>query len=329
MAYINIPETNLPANIAAQVGKLQGLLSTQVDNLVNKVVTDLSQDEALPLDKLEKLTDIKDKVSSTITKVNSRLSEIKQKTEKLKPPLEGLKLAADIILSLPIPQAVPPGVGLPINVTTKYADQLVTLKESTKQLNETISSIDATLEEPTKQVQKLKEKTSKLDAGLILGKGESKLNSFLTSGKVALGVLVRAGLADSDGFSLFSKLRPRFIKNIDTASVDEMKKEIDNLNYKFQNSNEISQELKDEFGKLLVFLPFEEKQDRESSKIYNYKGFALEIVEDKNSPEIARRHYAEAKNNKGVVVAKSASSFSSNTEVLIDELKFLIDTQLP
>jgi len=61
---------------------------------------------------------------------------------------------------------------------------------------------------------------------------------------------------------------------------------------------------------------------------YLYKGYTLEILQDPNSPKIAPRRYALAKNKVGVVVIIGDSSFSSSTQVLLDELKFKIDNQL-
>ena len=61
---------------------------------------------------------------------------------------------------------------------------------------------------------------------------------------------------------------------------------------------------------------------------YLYKGYTLEILQDPNSPKIAPRRYALAKNKVGIVVIIGESSFSSSTQVLLDELKFKIDNQL-
>ena len=61
---------------------------------------------------------------------------------------------------------------------------------------------------------------------------------------------------------------------------------------------------------------------------YLYKGYTLEILQDPNSPKIAPRRYALAKNKVGVVIIIGDSSFSSSTQVLLDELKFKIDNQL-
>jgi len=61
---------------------------------------------------------------------------------------------------------------------------------------------------------------------------------------------------------------------------------------------------------------------------YLYKGYTLEIIEDPNSPKIAIRRYAIAKDSRGNIRLIGQSSFSSSTQVLLDEIKFKIDNQL-
>ena len=61
---------------------------------------------------------------------------------------------------------------------------------------------------------------------------------------------------------------------------------------------------------------------------YEYKGYKLEIVQDPNSPAIAPRRFAIAKDRRGIVVLKGQPSFSSSVDVLLDEIKFRIDNQL-
>lgn len=62
---------------------------------------------------------------------------------------------------------------------------------------------------------------------------------------------------------------------------------------------------------------------------YYYKGYELAIVQDPNSPKIAPKRYAIAKDRAGVIVLYGPSSFSSDAKVLLDEIKFRIDNQLP
>lgn len=62
---------------------------------------------------------------------------------------------------------------------------------------------------------------------------------------------------------------------------------------------------------------------------YFYKGYRLEIIQDPESPAIAPRRYAVAKDKIGVIVLYGPPSFSSDVQVLLDEIKFRIDNQLP
>ncbi len=67
---------------------------------------------------------------------------------------------------------------------------------------------------------------------------------------------------------------------------------------------------------------------------FNYKGangkkYKLSVVEENTGPGPVQRRFAIAKDNIGVVVMKGPPSFSSDTDVLLDEIKFRIDNQLP
>jgi len=61
-----------------------------------------------------------------------------------------------------------------------------------------------------------------------------------------------------------------------------------------------------------------------NGKIYN-----LAIINDNNSGTTVKRRIAVAKDNIGVIVLRGQPSFSSDTQVLLDEIKFRIDNQLP
>ena len=57
--------------------------------------------------------------------------------------------------------------------------------------------------------------------------------------------------------------------------------------------------------------------------------YTIKILVDKNSPEFAPRRYAVVENAQGVQVLKGPPSFSSSTRILVDEIKFRINNQLP
>jgi len=62
---------------------------------------------------------------------------------------------------------------------------------------------------------------------------------------------------------------------------------------------------------------------------YFYKNYTITIQEDRESPGFAKRRFAQVENENGVVLMRGPASFSSSTKVLIDEIKFRINNQLP
>ena len=73
--------------------------------------------------------------------------------------------------------------------------------------------------------------------------------------------------------------------------------------------------------------------DQTGENTYDYfKGdrkYTIRIIVDENSPGFAKKRFAIVENFEGVTVLRGPSSFSSSTKVLIDEIKFRINNQLP
>jgi len=64
-------------------------------------------------------------------------------------------------------------------------------------------------------------------------------------------------------------------------------------------------------------------------KAANGKNYTLAIIQEKQGEGPVPRRIAVAKDNLGVIILRGQPSFSSDTQVLLDELKFRIDNQLP
>jgi hypothetical protein len=60
--------------------------------------------------------------------------------------------------------------------------------------------------------------------------------------------------------------------------------------------------------------------------VNTYKGFKLEIkIDEKNDSKYTKR-YAQALTTQGVAVLRTESSFASDPQVLLDQLRFIIDS---
>jgi hypothetical protein len=57
-----------------------------------------------------------------------------------------------------------------------------------------------------------------------------------------------------------------------------------------------------------------------------YRGFTLEIKFDTTSSNKYPKRFAQALTKQGIPVLKTDSSFASDPQVLLDQLKFIIDS---
>ena len=70
--------------------------------------------------------------------------------------------------------------------------------------------------------------------------------------------------------------------------------------------------------------------DMDGTRRYFSKDYIIVIKDDEEtSLKVAKRRYAQVESATGVVLMRGPSSFSSSTKVLIDEIKFRINNQLP
>jgi len=93
------------------------------------------------------------------------------------------------------------------------------------------------------------------------------------------------------------------------------------------------QELTDEERKALID-DVQGKTDNLAAEGISYKNekgttYTIKVITDPNSPSVAPRRQAIAVDFRGITVLTGPSSFASSTQILIDELKFRIDNQLP
>ena len=254
MPYVNIPDSGLHGAIAKIVGKMQGQVMGKVIKNSTNITNSLNRKGCPTGSETNRLRKKLNQNQKSLQQVQSRISKFKAIPGKLKPPLGGLKAALKIILSLPIPQGVgiPPGpaggliLGLPINITTKYADTMHLLKEFIKQIDEVVVAIEAVLETPSASLKSLTRNLGAADTAVKCCEIQAALNAQLDSGDLTQGELDDLGLADDDGELIFSTLGPKLLasvsnKGLTNSSKDSLKSQSDlNKKGKWLLSNPIN-----------------------------------------------------------------------------------------
>lgn len=194
MPYVNIPDSGLGGATAKIVGKIQGEIASKVMSKVSDIVNKLNTDGCPSNRELTRIRNKVNKLLSVLSSVDSKLAKFRALPSKLKAPVSGLKAALNIILILPIPQAVPPGIGLPVNITTKYADLMHLIKELIKQADELIQSIEVVLETPSSNLKSLDRLLANADSALRACELEKALNEQITEGLITEQELENLGL---------------------------------------------------------------------------------------------------------------------------------------
>lgn len=249
--------------VARQVGSIQGKVTAQVQSRVLDMLSKFSSECPTPTE-LTKISNERNNLLKVINSFGNRVSTIGNVANQFGGVIGSLRAAIAVIKNIPIPTAVIPpqvgGLGIPVNILTRYSDTLI-------QLNKLVDKLEA-----------------ERDA----------IYSITTS----------AG-----------------------GTVDALRVKLESIDSLIQECSQSSPAL----AEIVSQLQPKENTGSEGvpSDDYLYKGYTLEIVQDPNSPKIAPKRYAIAKNKQGSIVLYGPSSFSSDPQVLLDEVKFRIDNQLP
>lgn len=373
MPYVNIPPSRLVASIARLVGKIEGDITGKVLAKAGTLES-LFKSEGCPTN-LNRIRNQKNGLDNALASIDGRISKFRRLPKKLKGPVNGLKKALKIILSLPIPQAVPPGIGLPINITTKFADLLHLIKEFIRQISDDIDGLEVILSGPAGSLKSIQRLMNNVEFALKTCEIERAIQLQLQKNAISIKELEDLGIAE-EGELIISNLGPKLLGSgltLDNRSVKEMAKEtglsedevyeqlitsnstgeqsqsgtissntsdtssavktLTDTIQKLQNSNlpiEVKNEIKS-LGDLFTEVPADSRGENTKYKHYGPNGtlYNLEILKDPDSPDIAPLRFAIAKDPSNVVVLKGAKSFASTVDVLLNEIKFRIDNQLP
>lgn len=115
------------------------------------------------------------------------------------------------------------------------------------------------------------------------------------------------------------------------GKLDDIKGRLNSIDLPLLNCvAELPEDQRKELIDLINNLPGQDQLDEGLFKYRSKAGIEYDITieTDPDSPPIAPLRFAVAKDPDGKVIAKGTKSFSSSTQVLIDEVKFKIENQL-
>lgn len=375
MAYSHIPVSNMAVGIGGAIGSLQASVLANVRSKLLSMAGELAR-QACPSDgRLNQLSNTTGNLSNSLGSISSRLSRFAAIPRALRGPVSGLEAAIRIILAIPIPQSLPPGFGIPVNITNKFNDIRVLLKEFIQQIKELIDSILAALAIPTALVGGLQGLVPRMNLPILNCRVNNALERALESGAVTAQQLQEQGLHDGTRITL-SDLNRAFVGNdvnaqvngqrgftlsdegqrllregrlrgaYDAQNEDQRRSDatntllgainsLDNLTNNSggagstggANLGDLRQELQDtlnQFQQPAADDPVLDDYTSESGEVYSF-----EIIDDPNSPAIAPRRYAVGTGTTSGIRVTGPPSFSSDTQVLIEEVKFRIENNLP
>ncbi len=210
MSFITIPESKVTAFIGSKIGGLQAQLQDKVQAKIQSTITTFVQANACPQQQtLDRLVKSKQTLSDLTERSRKIVDTYKALPSKLRPPINTLDSIIKVLLVLPIPQAVPPGIGLPISISNKYSDLINKLRELVKQTKETIEGIEALVDTTffDNLMNDINSKLSLLDGPISFCSIENELKDSLTPDELS-----KLGLVGTDGRFIISRLVPSLVQ---------------------------------------------------------------------------------------------------------------------
>jgi len=181
--------TNKIADIVAQNDRIQKLI-----NDTNAIITDANQ-SGDPL-KLSNAKLARDNAIKIINSNQAKIQKVAETINKISVYINIFSLIVTIISSIPIPTAVPPGIGVPINLIMKFVKILDKANRILLMLSSLIPVVLGVLQKAIAILEDLKsqllEINSKLEVASIsgvLGTSELLLNTNSTEGGITLGIV--------------------------------------------------------------------------------------------------------------------------------------------
>lgn len=357
MPYVNIKESTIVNAVAKQVGAVQETATSKVYDLVNDSIQKVRREACPVLPEAIRLQRRVNNVQSSITNISTRINKFKRLAETILILVTVFNIIRRLVLKLPIPQSVPPGFGLPVGFSMVQTDLLHKFKEKIKQGKDDSKGIIEVLKSPAENIGMYTRILSRINIVTNGCRLEGILKREVARGRITIDRLKYLGIIRKNKIGedeyIFSSIGSNLFTDFDFyrdgrvyeansatgLSVEEKNKiaddaETDLLSALDKLNGENNKELKDAIKD--VFDSYEQPSDDtlKGNADYFHTGpngevYELKIKSDPTSPEIAPRRFAVAIDETGVEILKGPKSFSSSTKILLEEIKFRIDNQLP
>lgn len=318
MPYVNIPKSNLVPNVASILGRLEGNILANVDSTLQSIQRDL---ERGILSCENTSTRRLDNLSQQIRKVKRILSRFKPLTRVLRRVSRSLSRILRVLKKLPIP-----GLSLTAGITTTFSDLLHLVKEFSTQLEEDADGIDSLITDrnTTQFVDSLEQKLENLKTLVDLNCRFEEIQDTIDD-------------IDAESPEEFEELDEEDlpILIVEEEDIETFKNTVSTAAPKSNISSEVLQlqQILSKYGEVIEQAELRQ-QDPFSTLQETFTGldgrqYLLKIITLSPTFTLATQRQAIAQDvNTREVLFSGSPSFASNPDILIEELKFKINTSV-
>ena len=317
-----------------------------IDDLIAKF-----EEACPPKPELLALIQKKNQISNGLQALSATLTTLEKVGTSTSKLLKGLSAAVKVIKAIPLPTSVPPGVGIPVNIITIFADSLDMLGELIKKGKGIVGVIPESVKIINDQVKNVLSRLSEVDGLFTMCINEQFLEdsqewsdivdySFgdnVTYEGLYYGSLAGSGSEDGGGNLNHNPSTSGFEWWEETTESNVKDKYFSDINFALTevgDFNDISiNQIED--ADLL------DRLNPNSNNPLYYKGFRITIESDpENEFSFPSRRTKGVRNAENIVISgqglknnfeqtvyniSGGYSYSSSTKVLVEELFFVID----
>tara|TARA_R110001592_G_scaffold331829_2_gene614908 strand:+ start:1356 stop:3404 length:2049 start_codon:yes stop_codon:yes gene_type:complete len=269
----------------------------------------------------------KNLINGALQDIQSKISTLNKVAKTSKVVVKGVKAGVSVIKKLPLPTSFPPGVGIPLSIINTFSDALDALGKMIDKEEGSLDSIPVALDLIKKDVSEIITKLSKLDVAITTCLEEAVASNNNTLTQLELDDIL------NDPNNLITE---NFIGVTTDAELGKLLSEPPGVLYYPQ----------------YIYNPLEDDDDNPNNNEGNingvlYGGYYLRlniipspIDENTGNPIALTRKQVTAQNmesvpppgefynaNASIEMLNGDKSYSSSNTVLVNEMKWLIDTK--